>query len=53
MGLALYVYPPSLSIVDGGSAVICWFDGEENNLAYGGDKGLGMRGDGGRRYALV
>ena len=53
MGGVLYIYPPSLSIVDGGSAVIFWFDGDLDNLACGGDRGLGMRGDGGRRYALV
>ena len=44
--------PPYVVIVCG-SAVICWFDGDVDNLACGGDRGLGMRGDGGRRYALV
>ena len=50
LGGALYL---SAVIIDGGSAVICWFDGDVDYLACGGDRGLGMRGDGGRGYDLV
>ena len=46
----LCIYPPSILLVD---VRKLWCDGDVNNLACDGDRGLGVRGDGGGWYELV